>query len=226
VIKYAALIAAVAIISLTYVMSAFRRTLDGPAEAGRHVPSSFDALYTTNCAGCHGTDGQGGAARGLADPVFLRIADDATLRRVTATGVPGTAMPPFAQAAGGQLTDDRIDALVRGMRAKWAAGSDVVDLNPPPYSSSTAGDPTRGSDAFATFCSRCHGADGRGGDGGSSIVDASYLSLVSDQNLRTTIIAGRPDLGAPDWRGDVLGRAMSPDEVSDVVAWLAAKRQP
>jgi len=49
---------------------------------------------------------------------------------------------------------------------------------------------------------------------------------VSDQNLRTTIIAGRPDLGAPDWRANLPGRPMSPDEVSDVVAWLAAKRQP
>ena len=68
------------------------------------------------------------------------------------------------------------------------------------------------------------GADGRGGAAGSSIVDASYLSLVSDQNLRTTIIAGRPDLGAPDWRGNLPGRPMSQDDVSDVVAWLAAKR--
>ena len=48
-----------------------------------------------------------------------------------------------------------------------------------------------------------------------------------DANLfvvRTTVIAGRPDLGAPDWRGNVPGRPMSSDEVSDVVAWLAAKR--
>jgi hypothetical protein len=55
-------------------------------------------------------------------------------------------------------------------------------------------------------------------------VDGSYLSLVSDQGLRTTVIAGRPDLGAPDWRGNVPGHPMSPGEVSDVVAWLAAKR--
>jgi hypothetical protein len=52
----------------------------------------------------------------------------------------------------------------------------------------------------------------------------SYLALVSDQSLRTTVIAGRPEMGAPDWRGDVSGKAMSPEEVSDVVAWLAAQR--
>jgi mono/diheme cytochrome c family protein len=222
VIKYGAMI--VVSLMAMYVASAFRRTADSPAKAGHHVPSEFDTLYVTNCAGCHGADGKGGAARGLADPVFLRIADDPTLRRVTATGVPGTAMPPFAQTAGGPLPDEQIDALVGGMRAKWAAAADTGDANPPPYSTSTAGDPARGGDAFATFCSRCHGADGRGGAGGSSIVDASYLSLVGDQGLRTTVIAGRPDLGAPDWRGNVTGRPMSSEEVSDVVAWLMAKR--
>jgi mono/diheme cytochrome c family protein len=110
------------------------------------------------------------------------------------------------------------------VRQRWADAG-ARDLNPPPYSTPTAGEPTRGGDAFATFCSRCHGADGRGGAGGSSIVDASYLSLVSDQSLRTTVITGRLDLGAPDWRGNVPGRPMSPDDVSDVVAWLAAKRE-
>jgi mono/diheme cytochrome c family protein len=200
-----------------------------PLQGAMVVPpdatADFNVLYGVNCAGCHGSDGKGDAARGLADPVFLRIADDATLRRVTASGVPGTAMPAFSKTAGGPLGDDSIDALVRGMRARWSGGESASDLNPPPYSTSTAGDPTRGGDVFATFCSSCHGADGRGGAGGGSIVDASYLSLVSDQSIRTTVIAGRPDLGAPDWRGNVHGRPMSPAEVSDVVAWLEAKRQ-
>ena len=48
---------------------------------------------------------------------------------------------------------------------------------------------------------------------------------MSDQNLRTTIIAGRPDLGHPDWRNCVPGRAMTSQEVTDVVTWLAAQRK-
>jgi mono/diheme cytochrome c family protein len=165
----------------------------------------------------------GGAARGLADPVFLQIADEATIRRVTADGISGTAMPAFAKQSGGSLTDEQIDAIVRSIRTS-SATEGASGSTPPPYSTSVPGDPKRGGDAFATFCSRCHGADGRGGAGASSIVDASYLSLVSDQGLRTTVIAGRPDLGAPDWQGNVPGRPMSPQEVSDVVAWLAAQR--
>jgi mono/diheme cytochrome c family protein len=78
---------------------------------------------------------------------------------------------------------------------------------------------------FATYCASCHGAGGRGGRA-SSIVDGSYLALVSDQGLRTTVIAGRPELGAPDWRGNVPGRPMTPQEITDVVAWLSAQRLP
>jgi len=55
-------------------------------------------------------------------------------------------------------------------------------------------------------------------------VDGSYLALVSDQSLRTTVIAGRPDIGQPDWRGAVPGRALTGEEVTDVVAWLGSLR--
>src|SRR5438093_12371071 len=106
-IRYAAVIVATAAASLMYVVSGFSRTIAGPARAGRYVPTEFDILYGTNCSGCHGADGNGGAARGLADPIFLRIADEATLRRVTASGVPGTAMPAFAKTAGGPLADEQ-----------------------------------------------------------------------------------------------------------------------
>ena len=53
----------------------------------------FRALYGANCAGCHGEQGRGGAAIGLADPVYLAIADDASIRKVVANGVGGTSMP-------------------------------------------------------------------------------------------------------------------------------------
>jgi mono/diheme cytochrome c family protein len=211
------------LIALTLTSVAFMAACTRPPD---QALTESNALYDQNCAGCHGADGNGGAARGLIDPVFLEIADEATIRRITAAGVPGTAMPAFAMESGGSLTDEQIDSIVRSIRGTWTSAGAANDSNPPPYSTSTAGDPTRGGEAFATFCARCHGADGRGGQGfqASSIVDASSLALVSDQSLRTTVIAGRPDLGAPDWRGNVPGRPMSPEDVSDVVAWLAAKR--
>lgn len=183
----------------------------------------FDALYGQNCAGCHGVEGSGGAAIALANPVFLAIADDTVIRHTASNGVPGTPMPAFAQSAGGMLTDKQIEAIVHGIRS-WARPGALGDQTPPPYSAQVPGDPERGADAYRTYCSSCHGADGRGSNKASSIVNGSYLALVSDQQLRTIVIAGRPELDAPDWRGDVEGRSMSAQEVSDVVAWLSAQR--
>ena len=183
----------------------------------------FNALYGQNCAGCHGVDGKGGAAMALANPVFLAIADDSVIRRMATNGVPGTPMPAFAQSAGGMLTNKQIEALVGGIRA-WASPYALGDQAPPPYRAPVPGDPKRGADAYRTYCSSCHGADGRGGSKGSSIVNGSYLALVSDQQLRTIVIAGRPELGAPDWRGDVDGPPMSPQDISDVVTWLSGQR--
>jgi cytochrome c oxidase cbb3-type subunit 3 len=180
----------------------------------------FNVLYSKNCAGCHGPEGKGGAAISLADPVYLAIADDATIARIAANGVPGTSMPAFAQHSGGMLVDDQINVIVKGIRA-WARPDAVSDA--PPYVAQNPGDRNRGATAYGVYCASCHGAAGRGGKAGS-IVDGSYLALVSDQSLRTTVIAGRPDMGAPDWRGNVTDKAMSPEEVSDVVAWLAAQR--
>src|SRR6516164_6552954 len=77
----------------------------------------FALLYSENCAGCHGPEGKGNGALALANPVYLAIANDDVLRRVTAQGVPGTLMPPFAESAGGMLTDEQVDILVSGMRA-------------------------------------------------------------------------------------------------------------
>src|SRR5207244_13078228 len=80
-----------------------------------------------------------------------------------------------------------------------------------------------GSQAYAVFRASCHGSEGREGTA-SAIVAGSYLALVSDQGLRTIVIVGRPELGAPDWRGNVPNHPMSPEDVSDVVAWLADQR--
>jgi cytochrome c oxidase cbb3-type subunit 3 len=93
----------------------------------------FSFLYARNCAGCHGPDGKGGAAIGLGDPVYLAIADDATIRRITADGVPGTTMPAFAQHSGGMLTDDQINVIVGGIRSRWAKPDALRGADPPPY---------------------------------------------------------------------------------------------
>jgi mono/diheme cytochrome c family protein len=184
----------------------------------------FGTLYAQNCAGCHGAEGRGGAAIALANPVYLTIADDAAIHKVIANGARGTAMPAFAESAGGMLTDAQIDVITKGMRSRWSMQGLPDRATAPSYAPKAAGDAHRGEVAYKTYCESCHGPGGSGGRKGSAITDDSFLALVSDQGLRTIVITGRPELGAPDWRGNVAGKPMSDHEVTDVVAWLVSQR--
>jgi len=184
----------------------------------------FAVLYGDNCAGCHGANGRGGAAIALADPVYLAIADESAMRDRIANGVRGTLMPAFAQRAGGTLTETQIDALVSGIRSGWSRPGILGDASAPSYAPRSAGDVRRGAVAYETYCESCHGPGGQGGPKGSAITNDSFLALASDQGLRTMVIAGRTELGAPDWRGNVPGRPMSEQEITDVVSWLASQR--
>jgi cytochrome c oxidase cbb3-type subunit III len=185
---------------------------------------AFGTLYAENCAGCHGGDGRGGAAIALANPVYLSIVDDAAIRKVIADGVRGTAMPAFAESAGGFLTDAQVDVLTKDIRSRWSERRVLDTAAAPSYAPKSAGDAHRGEAAYKTYCESCHGPGGSGGRKASAITDDSFLALVSDQELRTIVIAGRPELGSPDWRGNVPGKPMSDQEVTDVVAWLASRR--
>lgn len=184
----------------------------------------FRTLYAENCAGCHGAEGRGGAAIALADPVYLAIADDTSMRKVVANGVPGTSMPAFAQSAGGMLTDKQIGVITNEIRSRWGRPGILDGANPPSYGAKTSGNAQRGEAAYGTYCSSCHGLQGQGGPKGSTITNNSFLALISDQGLRTIVITGRPELGAPDWRSNVPGKPMSDQEITDVVAWLASRR--
>lgn len=186
--------------------------------------AEFGTLYADNCAGCHGRQGRGGAAIALADPVYLSIADEASMRGVIANGVRGTSMPAFAQSAGGMLTDKQIDVITREIRSRWSRPGILDGAHPPSYAPAVTGDVRQGEAAYAKYCESCHGPGGRGGPKGSSITNDSFLALVSDQGLRTIVIAGRPELGAPDWRGNVPAAPMSDKDVTDVVAWLVSHR--
>ena len=184
----------------------------------------FGTLYAENCAACHGAEGRGGAAIALNNPVYLAVANDAAIRKVVVKGVSGTAMPAFGQSAGGMLTDAQIDVITKEIRSRWSKQGILDATTVPSYAPKSAGDAQRGGVAYKTFCESCHGSGGSGGNKGSAITNDSFLALVSDQGLRSIVITGRPELGAPDWRGNVPGRPMSDQEVTDVVAWLASQR--
>jgi len=196
---------------------------DSEAVAPSQV-SDFATLYSQNCAGCHGAQGRGGAAIALANPVYLDIVDEALVRKVIANGIHGTSMSAFAQSVGGMLTDKQIDVITSGIFSNWSRKGILDGSNPPSSAANTAGNAGHGELVYRTYCASCHGQGGQGGPKGSAITNDSFLALVSDQELRTIVIAGRPELGAPDWRGNVPGKPMTDQEITDVVAWLASRR--
>src|SRR5215467_3368435 len=110
----------------------------------------FGTLYAQNCAGCHGAEGRGGAAIALANPVYLAIANDAVIRKVIINGVRGTAMPAFAQSAGGMLTDAQINVITKEVRSRWSQQGILNAATVPTYAPKTSGDAHRGEAAYKT----------------------------------------------------------------------------
>ena len=97
-------LSALAVLSL--VMLAACSTPNGEPQTNSEpvAPSQvldFGTLYAQNCAGCHGAQGRGGASIALANPVYLAIVDETTMRNIVANGVRGTSMPAFAQRCRG-----------------------------------------------------------------------------------------------------------------------------
>jgi len=177
----------------------------------------FWTLYNQNCSACHGQNGENGPALDLANPVYQSLVDDASLKKWITGGMPGTEMPAFGVSAGGFLTEKQVDALVAGIRKNWATSS-LGDLKPPPYVANIPGDEKSGELVYKAACISCHQKPGAG------ISSDSYLALVSDQSLRTITIAGRPDIGHPDWQQDQPEHPLTNEDVTNVVAYLASLR--
>ena len=169
-----------------------------PIAAPHRGDAISPTLYSENCAACHGANGQNGPAIDLANPEYQALVDDATLRKWISGGMPGTEMPAFAQSAGGMLTDAQVNALIAGMRKQWSQSECLwLDARHRLTHKRKTGDPHRGEQGYQARCAACH--DGISTNRSPARIT---LSLVGDQALRSIIIAGRPDIGQPDWQHD------------------------
>ena len=192
---------------------------------------NFGSLYKTNCAGCHGESGRNGAAIDLVNPEYQSLVDDKSLKKWITTGMRGTEMPAFGAATGGSLTEEQIDALVEGMRKNWSQSGLSNDPNSnrpknpgrsahlrPAYLQTEPGGAGRGQQLYVAACLSCHRPSSQ------QITNPAYLALMSDQALRSILIAGRPDIGQPDWRMGGSSSPLSDQNVSDIVAYLGSLR--
>jgi cytochrome c oxidase cbb3-type subunit III len=206
-----------------------------PRAEGRPIRSDqvtdFATLYSQQCAGCHGADGQFGPAPPLNDPLFLAIVPDAILLKMVAEGRPGTPMPAFSRKKGGTLTDEQVRAIANGVKSRWKAERPTSP--PPDYlvaADRSHGDAGRGRIVFDRACASCHGPDGLGGKGKAGpIHDPAFLALISDQAIRRIILTGRRDLKMPDYAGKAGRppdfRPLTPTDVADLVELVSDWRR-
>jgi mono/diheme cytochrome c family protein len=170
-------------------------------------------LYAENCATCHGEGGEGGIAPALNSQDLLKMTSDEALFSLTRTGVPGSIMPAWGQTFGGPFTDEQIAQMVTFIR-HWEPTA------PEPTPVDTAPDPARGALIYDQTCSVCHGQNGLGTDLAPPLNDPERLNKLNDAWYRNTIAHGRPAKGMPTW-----GTVLSPAQINDLVALLAAWRE-
>ena len=182
-------------------------------------------LYEQYCEFCHGDVGQGYVAdnaTALANPEFLRIANDELLATAIRYGRPGTSMSAWGEVRAGPLTDEDIDDLVAFIRT-WQVDPfvEVDDYVIDPDSSTI-----RGQTYYSVFgCEDCHGVMGLGGMY-VTLENPWFLSVASDGYLRESILAGRP--GTPmgsyaDGDPDDLTTAQLDDIIALIRSW---EREP
>lgn len=213
------------------------------AVADRGVQTGY-ALYVSQCARCHGVEGDG-QGPGMNSPTFgtlprdltqglyrfvstrSGIASDADLRHVIINGLPSSGMPGFAA-----LTAAQVDSLVAYLNYVWVNRPDpgpTVDITPVPVFDAAMGD--RGRQLYATACAACHGPTGAGDGPAAGLIEdypghplppanlaAGEIKAGSDPiQLFYRIAAGIPNGATP------LMPAFSyltPDEIWSIVAYL------
>jgi mono/diheme cytochrome c family protein len=187
--------------------------IEGDVVRGEH---SF-GLY---CSSCHGPKGEGYSAGvpgpGIGLPGFLSVASDDYIYKTLEHGRIGTAMRPFLGSRGLANLDPQeardVVAYVRSLE-----GVTPVVAAAPQISVADAGlgDSAAGATHFVSNCSPCHQPGGEGKIGlAPSIRNRDFLTLASDDFIRTTINKGRPGtamVGRPD---------LGPKKINDIIAFL------
>ena len=214
-----------------YTMSLRRRDIAGSflprdrmrvARFGeREFTSDGATLFGAFCSGCHGRQGQGHRAPGLAafpsvaNPDFLALAPDALVTETIIRGRPGTRMPAWIDGSTG-LTAADVPVLVSHLRS-LAGVPPPVDARPPRW---VTGDRAAGERLFASTCAGCHGAKGEGADA-PALNNPVLQQFATDTYFVETITRGRRGtaMAAFSEPGPVRP-TLSPTEIESIVTFI------
>jgi len=202
------------------------------------------ALYISQCARCHGVEGDGSGA-GKNSPTFATlprdltaglyrfvstqngVASDGDLRHVIVNGLPLAGMPAFDQ-----LTDAQVDSLVAYLNYIWVdrpPPGPVVEITPTP--TFTPAMREQGAQLFAANCTACHGENGAGDGPAAAFIEDYPGHALPPANLAAgevkagadpiqlyyRIAAGIPNGNAPLMPSYAY---LSPEDIWSIVAHL------
>lgn len=127
------------------------------------------ALYSINCAFCHGQDARGGDGGGpnlLRSQLMLSDQNGELIAEVVQNGRPGTTMVPL------RLTNEQVADIAAFIHSFRVGGYDITRR--PPVSI-VVGDATAGEVAFRARCASCHSIAGDLKGLGARFADARDL---------------------------------------------------
>ena len=160
-----------------------------PASAAAADVGAGAALFSDNCSGCHGAEGEGGFGPSLQDKVWLGKEGDISDERLIEIFIKGTdnGMPPYE----GAFTDEQVQDLLNHILVLGGGGEKTKT-------------PSKGAQVFAGKCAGCHKPDGSGGFG-PNLTDNVWLGKegdVPDERLLEIISKGTGK-GMPPFGGAI-----------------------
>jgi mono/diheme cytochrome c family protein len=187
----------------------------------REFASDGATLFGAFCAGCHGRDGMGLRAPGIAtfpsvaNPDFLAVAPDALVAETIRRGRPGRRMRAWGDGSAG-LRDDDVPRLVAHLRS-LSGTSAPIDPRPPRWAS---GDVAEGRRTFERTCAGCHGANGEGRDA-PAINNPVLLDAATDTYFAETIARGRRGTAMVAFREpSPTHPTLTPAEIESIVTFI------
>ena len=158
--------------------------------------------YASNCAACHGRQGEGALGGVLAGTGL----DSKALQRVIARGVPGTAMAPWGKEDGGPLKDYQIRDLVAFIESLTPTTSPSPSPVVPAVDAKVL---------YGSKCSVCHGADRQGIARLGPPLTPESLIAKSDADIRKLMQNGIPGTSMPSF-----GNTLSAEEMDAMLRFI------